>query len=264
MGWPAGTFGAMRVIAITQARMTSSRLPGKVMRKAAGKTLLAHHVDRVRRARTLDAIVVATTNNAADDVIADWCDEAEVPVYRGSERDVLARYAEVAAEYEADVVVRVTSDCPLIDPDVMDATISAFLAASSAYDYASNRIVQTFPRGLDTEVLPAPILFLADREATLAADREHVTLFVCRQPERFRLLNVPADSDWGQHRWTVDTAEDFELVRRMLEDLMPDRPKFTLGDCLDCIGRHPDWPAINAHVRQKEVRLETGAVPGSR
>ena len=243
----------MKVVAITQARMTSTRLPGKVLREAAGRSLLGHHIERVRRAATVDEVVVATTANATDDVIAGWCAREGVAVFRGSEHDVLSRYVGAANEHDADVVVRVTSDCPLIDPEVIDLTVRAFAAEALDCDYASNRIVHTYPRGLDTEVLWRSVLNTAAREATDAPDREHVTLFVWRQPERFRLVNLQADGDYSRHRWTVDTPEDFELMRRIIEDLYPRRPAFTFADCLDCIRRHPDWPSINAHVEQKEI-----------
>jgi len=243
----------VKVVAITQARMTSTRLPGKVMLEVAGRSLLGHHIDRVRRAATVDEVVVATTTNASDDVIAAWCDREEVAVFRGSENDVLSRYAGAARRHDADVIVRVTSDCPLIDPGVIDRTVRAFAAAALECDYASNRIVQTYPRGLDTEVVWRSVLNTTDQEVSDPSDREHVTLFVWRQPERFRLVNVSADGDYSRHRWTVDTQDDYELVRRILEELYPRRPDFTFADCLDCIRRHADWPSINAHVLQKEI-----------
>lgn len=245
----------MKVVAITQARMTSTRLPGKVMKIVAGKSLLAHHVERVARAHTIDAVVVATTTNSTDDVIAAWCATEGVACHRGPEDDVLRRYVGAARAHRADVVVRVTSDCPLIDPEVIDRTVSRFIERAGELDYASNRLVQTYPRGLDTEVLSARALFDADREAVEPADREHVTLFVWRQPNRFRLLNVSSGGDYSQHRWTVDTPEDFELVRRMIEDLCPTNPEFGWRDCLACLDRNPDWFALNAHVRQKELGL---------
>jgi spore coat polysaccharide biosynthesis protein SpsF len=243
----------VKVVAITQARMTSTRLPGKVMRTVSGKTLLAHHVERVRRAKTLDEVVVATTTKQTDDVIASWCKDTGVPVHRGSEEDVLYRYAEAATIHSADVVVRVTSDCPIIDPEVIDQTVGRFLEKSESYDYASNRIVHTFPRGQDIEVLHYRTLMFAHLFATDPADREHVTLHVWRQPQRFRLLNVPNAVDESVHRWTVDTPEDFELIRRLIDDLYPRKPDFGMQDCLAALRRHPDWTAINAHIQQKEV-----------
>ena len=249
----------MKVVAITQARMTSTRLPGKVLLEAAGKPLLAHHVERTRRARMIDEVVVATTTNASDEPIVAWGAAHGVPVFRGSEHDVLSRYAGAAVLHNADVVVRVTSDCPLIDPDVIDETVSAFLKDADRLDYASNRILQTFPRGLDTEVLHTSTLNTADIEATAPSDREHVTLFIWRQPERFRLLNVPNNTDESRHRWTVDTPADLDLVRRIINELYSQRPDFTWRDCLACFDQHPDWFTINAHVEQKDPLIDGNA-----
>lgn len=242
----------MKVVAITQARMTSTRLPGKVLLEATGKSLLAHHVERTRRARTIDEVVIATTTNSSDEPIVAWGAAHGVPVFRGSEGDVLSRYAGAAARHDADIIVRVTSDCPLIDPEVVDLTVGAFLANANSFDYASNRIVQTYPRGLDTEVFHADVLRLADFHATEPLDREHVTLFIWRQPERFRLLNVPNATNESHHRWTVDTREDLELIRCILAEVYPRNPEFTWQDCLNCFDRHPDWFTINSNVRQKD------------
>lgn len=232
--------------------MTSTRLPGKVLKSAAGKPLLAHHVERLRRAARIDELVVATTANATDDVTAEWCSGAGVAVFRGSEHDVLERYVLAARAHAADVVVRITSDCPLIDPAVVDRTVGAFLDAWPRFDYASNRIVKTYPRGLDTEVATLAALETAHSEAIEPPDREHVTFFIHRQPQRFRLLNVAADGDFSHHRWTVDTPEDFELVRRILEALYPTNPAFGMSECLSLLDANPTWMLINAHVEQKD------------
>lgn len=243
----------MKVVAITQARMTSTRLPGKVMLEVLGKPLLQWHLERLARAGSVDEVVVATTRNAADDLIVELAHRLSVPVWRGPEEDVLSRYREAAEAHAADVVVRVTSDCPLIDPAVVDRTVRTLLAVLPDADYACNRLPQTYPRGMDTEVLTAQVLAQADREATGLADREHVTLFVWRQPKRFRIVNHAYGCDQSRHRWTVDTADDFELVRRILETVAPDRPDFTLEDCLAVLAQHPEWEDLNRHVEQKKV-----------
>ena len=234
--------------------MNSTRLPGKIMLKTAGKTLLEHHLERLGRAELIDEIVLATTESPDDDITSDFGHAVGVRVSRGSEDDVLARYHAAATRSAADVVVRVTSDCPLIDPEVTDRTVRAFLANPDAVDYASNTLVRTYPRGLDTEVLHFYALDEAFHEATDRADREHVTLFVWRQPDRYRLLNVPNDRDYSQHRWTVDTPDDFELVSRMFEALYPDSPDFGLEAGIALLDQHPDWKALNADVEQKPVR----------
>ncbi len=243
----------MKVVAITQARMTSTRLPGKVLKTVLGRTLLDWHVSRVARASHVDQVVVATTTNSGDDVICDHAAALGAAVFRGPEEDVLARYAGAVRQFSADVVVRVTSDCPLIDPAVIDDTLDTFLTARPRADYGSNRIPQTYPRGMDTEVLSGAVLLEADRLANDAQDREHVTLFVWRQPNRYRVVNAPYHTDCSRHRWTVDTAEDFNLVTRILEGVAPSRPHFTLEDCLAFLALHPELEAINRHVEQKKV-----------
>ena len=240
----------MRVAAITQARIGSSRLPGKVLLPILGRSLLEYHVERVARAKLVDKVVVATTTRPADDAIEAACAKLDVSVFRGSEDDVLARYAGAAAAHNADVVVRVTSDCPLIDPEIIDRTVAEFLRRAPDIDYVSNRLVTTFPRGLDTEVLSRAALDAAAADATDPDDREHVTLFVWRQPQRFRLANVANAVDLSHHRWTVDEPADLELMKRIITDVYPRNPNFGLQDCLDTLARHPDWASINSEVKQ--------------
>jgi spore coat polysaccharide biosynthesis protein SpsF len=171
--------------------------------------------------------------------------------FRGEEFDVLDRYHRAAAEYAADAVVRVTSDCPLIDPALVDEVIRTFLDADGQVDYVSNTLVRSYPRGLDCEVFSAELLRQVCAEAASASDREHVTPFIYRQPDRFRLVNVANSADQSGFRWTVDTPEDFELIRRMLEVLLPSKSGFTFSDCLQVMADHPDWAALNSEVAQK-------------
>ncbi len=241
----------MKTVIIVQARMTSTRLPGKVLKPILGKPMLTYQIERLQRVSRADELVIATTTNAADEPIVSLCHDMTVPVFRGSEEDVLSRYYEAAAEHQAEVVVRITSDCPLIDPAVVDTVIDFYLSYRSEYDYVSNTLERTYPRGMDCEVFPFSVLETAAREATLPPDREHVTPFVYRQPQRFRLANVAYHEDKSHLRWTVDTPEDFQLIARMMEALYPTNPLFTLEDCLALIDRHPEWTALNAHVEQK-------------
>jgi spore coat polysaccharide biosynthesis protein SpsF len=243
-----------KIVVITQARMTSTRLPGKVAIEVAGKTLLEHHLERIGRSRLKTNVIVATTTNDTDDVIADICNKTGTAVYRGSEHDVLSRYYHAACEFEADIVVRVTSDCPLIDPDIIDLTVKAFLSDDHEYDYVSNcRLKQTYPRGLDTEVFAFTALKAAHEEAKQPFEREHVTPFIWQHPERFRLANVYHETDYSQHRWTVDTPEDLELIELMLDACYPSNPTFGLQDCIDLLQRNPEWEAINRHIEQKKL-----------
>lgn len=239
----------MNTIIIVQARMTSTRLPGKVLLPLAGVPMLTRLVQRLRRVQRADAIVIATTTNATDDAIAMLCNTLGVPCHRGSEHDVLSRYADAARLHGADVVVRITSDCPLIDPALIDRVIAAYQEGGS--DYVSNMLPPTWPYGMAVEVYSATALQQAHAGATQVAEREHVTPFIYGHPERYRLRNVASPVDLSQHRWTVDTPEDYELVRRLFEALYPVRPHFTQNDILEVLDAHPDWMAINQHIRQK-------------
>jgi spore coat polysaccharide biosynthesis protein SpsF len=242
----------MTTAIIVQARMTSTRLPGKVLKPVLGKPLLTYQIERLQRVTRADAIAIATTTNATDDPIVELSAALGVGCFKGSEQDVLSRYFGAAQATAADVVVRVTSDCPLIDPQIIDEVIGHYLTHCDRYDYVSNSIQRTYPRGLDTEVFSVGVLEQAHREATAPPEREHVTPFIYNHPERYAIGHVTYPQDLSHHRWTVDTPEDFELIRRMLEELYPHKPDFSLQDCLTVIEQHPDWPAINAHVEQKK------------
>jgi len=241
------------VVVIVQARMTSSRLPGKVMKLIAGRPMLSYQIERLRRCRNVARIVVATTTNAADDPIVALCAEEGVDVTRGSEHDVLLRYFEAARRYDATTVVRVTADCPLIDPQLVDEAIAAYCETDGRFDYVSNMLVPTWPYGMAVEVFSARALSEANAEARDAAEREHVTPFIYRRPERYRLKSLTMQPNLSHLRWTVDTAEDFELVRRVLETLYPRKPAFEMADVLALLAEHPDWEAINRHVPQKQL-----------
>lgn len=243
----------MSAALIVQARMTSTRLPGKVLMPVLGKPLLAYQLERLQRCEKVDQIWIATTTNATDEPVVALAAAFSIPVYRGSEADVLSRYADAAQQAQASTIVRVTADCPLIDPGVIDQVIARF-QQSDAPDYASNTLARTYPRGLDVEVFSAQGLAMAHAEATEPSHREHVTPFFYTQSERFRLANVESGQDWGHYRWTVDTPEDFELVRRILEAIYLDHPQFTTQDVIQVLEQHPDWMALNAHIEQVRVR----------
>lgn len=241
----------LRTLIIVQARMTSTRLPGKVLLPLAGEPMLTRLVERLRRVRRAHGIVIATTTNASDDPIAALCAQLGLPCHRGSEHDVLSRYADAARLHGADVVVRITSDCPLIDPALIDQVIAVYEQRGS--DYVSNMLPPTWPYGMAVEVFSAAALQQAHAEATQAAEREHVTPFIYWHPERYRLRNVASPVDLSQHRWTVDTPEDYELVRGLFETLHPINPEFTQADILALLDAHPDWMTINQHVEQKST-----------
>jgi spore coat polysaccharide biosynthesis protein SpsF len=247
----------MKTVIIVQARMTSTRLPGKVMLPLAGHPMLERLTERLNRVSRADAVVIATTTNATDDVIADFCSAQDLACHRGPEHDVLSRYAAAARVHQASVIVRVTSDCPLLDPELVDDLLQRFASHGGRVDYASNMIEPTWPYGMAVEVFSAQALYEADAEATQPAEREHVTPFIYWRPERYRLLSVRHDVDLSAQRWTVDTPEDYELVRRIFETLYPVRPRFVMADVLDLLARHQDWMRINQHVEQKRAEPET-------
>jgi spore coat polysaccharide biosynthesis protein SpsF len=239
----------MRTLIIVQARMTSTRLPGKVLLPLAGEAMLTRLLERLRRVQRAHGIVIATTTNTTDDAITELCAKLNVPCHRGSEHDVLSRYADAARLHGADVVVRITADCPLIDPALIDQVIATYEAGDT--DYVSNMLPPTWPYGMAVEVFSAGALAQAHTEATQAAEREHVTPFLYWHPERYRLRNVASPVDLSQHRWTVDTPEDYALVSRLFEHLMPTHPQFTQADVLALLEQHPDWIALNQHIQQK-------------
>ena len=208
-----------RTIAVIQARLGSTRLPGKVLREVRGRPLLAWQLSQLARARSLDRVVVATTGSPADDEIARYCRAAGHALFRGSESDVLDRYYRAARAFEAEVVVRLTSDCPLIDPDVVDGVVAAYLKAGGRYDYVANTAPPpgSFPDGMDVEVFSMAALERAWREARTQGEREHVTFPFWRQPERYSLLRVEALEDASDVRVTVDYPEDLAVVEEVLE-----------------------------------------------
>lgn len=242
----------MKTIAIIQARMGSTRLPGKVLKEVLDKPLLAYQLKRVQRAKFIDEIIIATTTKKQDDAIVEFTKSFGEKVYRGSEDDVLSRYYGAAVEADADVIVRLTSDCPLIDPVIIDDVVQLFIDKQSV-DYVSNTLDRTFPRGLDTEVFSFEALEMAHKEATLPRDREHVTAYFYTNPEKFSLAYLKNDVNEGHHRWTVDTDEDFELVRRILEAIYPTNKNFTMNDIIELLEQHPEWIEINAHIEQKKL-----------
>jgi spore coat polysaccharide biosynthesis protein SpsF len=240
----------VKVVAIVQARMGSTRLPGKVLKDLAGETMLARVVGRLRCANRINELLVATTDHPGDGVIVDECQKLSVRVSRGDQEDVLDRYFKAAEFASADVVVRITSDCPLIDPEITDKTIQAFL--DKAPDYAANTLVRTYPRGLDTEVISMNALAQAWQQAHNPYEREHVTPYIIEHPGLFKLLSVTGDRDYSAHRWTVDTPEDLEFAKAVYARLRSDG-KFSWRAVIDLLDREPELLELNRLVVQKSV-----------
>ena len=240
----------MRAVGIVQARMTSTRLPGKILLEVLGKPLLQYELERLRKISSIDELVVATTTNVDDDPVIELCGTLGVSTYRGSELDVVSRYYEAAEQYKADAVVRFTADCPLIDPQVSDSVIRYYLEHAGEVDYCCVDI-STYSRGTDTEVFSLNALRDAGREGNTAPDREHVTFFIRNRPDRYKQWVKKSGNDWGKYRLTVDTREDFELIREILERLYPANPNFSINDVIELLEKNPELPKINEKIRQK-------------
>lgn len=239
-----------KVGVITQARMTSSRLPGKVLLEAGGRTLLDHHLDRLEAAG-LD-VFVATTTNTTDDPVVALAEARGLPVHRGSEDDVLARFAGCVEEYSLATVVRVTSDCPLIDGAVVRRGLEVFDDAADPWLYVSNGLERTYPRGFDFEVFSARALLDAAEHAVEPAHREHVTPYLYANGSgRMSLRNLSRTADASQYRVTLDTADDLRLIRTLIEEY--DAATLDVDQVVAVLDQHPELVAINAHVEQKKL-----------
>lgn len=245
----------MKVVAIIQARMGSTRLPGKVMRTLNGKTVLAHVIERVSACPLVDLTVVATTTGVADDVVVDEARRAGAEVYRGSELDVLSRYWEAARAFGAELIVRVTSDCPLFDPAVLTRMLQAYQSAISSgrrIDYLSNALERTYPRGLDAEIFPIDVLAAANQKARLPHEREHVTAYIYQHPSQFSLENHTDGWALQHHRWTLDTDEDWTLISSIYR-AFPAQRIFSTAEVVELLRKQPELAALNAAVVQKSV-----------
>lgn len=244
----------MRRVIVVQARTGSTRLPGKVLMDVAGRPMLAQQLKRLRRCRYADEIVVATTRKDEDTPVVAVAESAGARWFRGSEQDVLARYLGAAREARADIVVRITADCPLIDPEVTDTVIAELESHADACDYASNVMPRTFPQGLDSEALFLDTLERIHRLTSSGPEREHVTLFLRREGRHLFLTRSVVDlednSDW---RWTVDTADDLALIRRLYGDLELSARVVPYREVLAYVRTRPELTKMNAHVMWKSL-----------
>jgi spore coat polysaccharide biosynthesis protein SpsF (cytidylyltransferase family) len=239
------------IAAIVQARMGSTRLPGKTLMKVAGRPLLAHLVERARRIRGLTTVIIATTDQPADTAIVDFAKKQGLDYYRGSENDVLDRFYRTAKRFGVSVIVRVTPDCPLFDPGVAQRVLRTFIDARGAYDYVSNTQPPTYPDGLDTEVFSFDALERAWQEAKRESEREHVTPYIWNESNSFRRYNVEHEGEnLSDHRWTVDEPADLEFVREVYARL-GDGP-FGLDEVLSLLSREPELREINRGILRNE------------
>lgn len=234
--------------------MGSTRLPGKVLKIVEGKTLLGHLILRVKKAKTLDKIVIATTENPEDNVVAVEAGKLGIEVFRGSENDVLDRYYQAAKKYGDDTVVRLTGDCPLMDPAVVDEVVNFYNKnkISNGVDYISNVRPPTYPDGIDVEVFSFKTLERAWQEAKLTSEREHVTAYIGNHPEIFKIGNVKYKKDVSSLRLTVDNSEDLILIKKIFFALYKKNGNFTLEDILDFLDKNPEIAKINKNIMRNE------------
>jgi len=238
----------MKTIALIQARMSSSRLPGKVLQDIAGQPMLMRVVRRAKQAKSIDSVAVITSTHADDDVIAIFCQEHGIACFRGSLDDVLDRYYQAAIHFQADIVVRLTADCPLLDPKIINKVVQTF--DKRTFDYVSNILECTYPNGLDTEIFHFEALERVWKEARLKSEREHVTPYIYKHPEIFRLGSVKQEEDLSSLRWTVDTSRDLECIRTIYNFIKNE--EFGMDDILKLLKEHPEITKINSGQQRNE------------
>ena len=243
----------MKSVITIEARMRSTRLPGKVLKPVLGRPMLALMIERMQHVWQADQVVVATTDNPADDPIAELAQQLGVRWFPGSEDDVLDRVLKAAQSVNADLIVEMTGDCPLADPLIVDQMIGTF--KTNSVDYCANVLTRTYPRGMDTQVFPVKVLAQVSELTQDPTDHEHVSLYIYEHPERFRLLNVVSGypADVADLRLTVDTPEDFKLIETIYQELYPANPRFDLSDILMLFQRKPELKTINQNIQQKHI-----------
>jgi spore coat polysaccharide biosynthesis protein SpsF len=240
-----------KIIATIEARMTSTRLPGKVLLPAGGKPMLKHLVDRLRQVKSLQAIVLATTVNRADDCLEGFARKEDIACFRGSEEDVMGRVIGAADSVQADIVVEITGDCPVIDPFIVEQTIQMF--RHNTCEFASNSLIRSYPDGMDTQVFALETLKRSAALTNDPLDREHVTLHICNHPDLFRhvTLVAPPDLYWPELGLTLDERDDYELLKNLIEYFGPSKSYFSCREIIKLLRTRPEWVAINRGVRRK-------------
>ena len=240
-----------KIVCTIEARMTSSRLPGKVLMPLAGEPALQRIIERIKRSKSIDEVVVATTENISDQPIIDLCNKIRCPYFRGSEHDVLRRVLDAAKLFNGEIIVEITGDCPLIDHRHIDKVVELFY--SGEYDYAANCIEPSFPEGFAVQVFPTKILEEVDKLTDDYIDRIHVSYYIYNHPERYRLIDWKAKGDmyWPGLALTLDEEDDYVLLNKIFNEFFPGNQDFSSEDVVFLLRRRPDLVAINAGVRRK-------------
>jgi len=245
----------MSINIILQARMSSTRLPGKVLKPILGKPMLAHQLLRLQQLTRVNNIIVATSDEVSDDEIEQLCHNLEFPCYRGNLHNVLDRYYQTSQHYPSEHIIRITGDCPLIDVDIINSVIDLHLSTDA--DYSSNCAPATLPDGLDVEIFTAKVLFKTWQQAKKLSELEHVTPFMRSHPELFNCQNYHYHTDYSHLRWTVDEPEDFQLVKQIFGHLYPDKPYFNFADILELMTKKPALMKINRNFERNEGLLKS-------
>lgn len=241
----------MKFVATIEARLTSSRLPGKVLLPALGQPMLHHLVQRLRAVPSVDEIVLATTTNVTDEPLVAFSKKENIKAFRGSEDDVMARIIGAAEAGGAGVIVEITGDCPIIDPDIVEQTIRMYKTHETTY--VSNGIIRTYPDGMDTQVYSLETLKRSAAMTNASLDREHVSLHMCKHPEIFPHLNLmaPPSLHWPGLGLTLDEPADYELIKRLIEYFGESNPLFSCLDVIRVLREKPEWVEINRAVKRK-------------
>ncbi len=242
----------MNKVVIVQARLGSTRLPSKVLKDLSGKPVLYHVLERIKKTKLVDNIVIATTDLDSDEPLIEYLRENKIDYYRGSSEDVLSRYYESALQYKADIIIRITSDCPLIDPIVIDEIINIYLENNN-YDYVSNTLMRSFPRGLDVELFTFDSLKKSFLKAEQKWEREHVTPYIYTNRDLFNVYNFANKTDQSFFRWTLDTPEDYQLIKEIYDSLYNEGKIFTTEEVISLFRNRPELIDINKHIEQKKL-----------
>lgn len=243
------------IIAVLQARVSSTRLPGKVLKPILGKPMLLHQIGRVSQSKSIDKLIVATSIENSDDSLAELCEQNGIMCFRGSLDDVLDRFYKSVQSHKPTHVIRLTGDCPLADPEIIDQVVQ--LHIEGQFDYTTNALEPTYPDGLDVEVMRFSVLERAWKEASLQSQREHVTLFINQQPDIFKIGIMKYATDLSHLRWTVDEPQDFELVCRIYDALYREKNNFSMQDILMYLENNPGLKELNTEFQRNEGLIKS-------
>jgi len=233
--------------------MGSTRLPGKILKKVMNKSLLEYQIERLNKVNNVNDIVVATTINRIDQPVVELCEKLNCSYFRGSEDDVLLRYYEAAVKFRAECIIRVNADCPLIDPDIVSEILGYYQSNCDKFDYVSNILEKGYPVGLHTEVFSMEALNEANSNSNSLIEREHVTPYIYRNPNIFRLFSYSIKKDFSKYRWTIDYPEDFELIRIILENIYINKQNFNMYDVINFLESNPELLKINVNFKKEQT-----------